>query len=250
MCTVLFAIDQHPKYKLIVAANRDEFLARPTAPLDWWKDNPNILAGRDLQGGGTWMGIAKNGRFATLTNYREIPQTQDDAPTRGTLVYDFLEGEMTPATYLGTLQESGQIYNGFNLVFGVGSDWIHYSNRDKTSTVLAAGIHGVSNALLNTPWPKIAKGKNDLAAALQSDTIDPTQLLTILNDSTIHPDELLPDTGIGLEWERVLSSIKIVSPKYGTRVSTAILVDHENQVTYLERTYPDETDQSYEFEIS
>lgn len=250
MCTVLFALNKHPNYKLIVAANRDEFKARNTAPLGWWEDQPNIIGGRDLEGGGTWMGMSKNGRFATLTNYREIPQKFENAPTRGTLVSDFLNGEMSPRAYLKALEASGQIYNGFNIVFGENSDWFHYSNRADRATQLAAGIHGVSNAVLNTPWPKVEKGKNQLHQIMQTPIITSENFLPILTDRTIYPDNLLPNTGVSLEWERELSSINVVSPKYGTRVSTVIMVDQKNHVTYHERTYPDNTDRTYEFEIS
>jgi uncharacterized protein with NRDE domain len=228
----------HPGYRLILAANRDEFFARPTARASFWDDSPQVLAGRDLKGGGTWLGITSSGRIAALTNYRDPRSYRQGAPSRGRLARDFLLGAMTAADYLERLRREGEAYNGFNLVFGDAQRLFYFSNRADLPAALAVGIHGISNHLLDTPWPKVARGK-DALERLVAEGRDPLPeaLFAILADRTRPPDRLLPDTGVGLERERLLSPIFITGPDYGTRSSTLVLIDLKGGVTFMERTF-------------
>jgi uncharacterized protein with NRDE domain len=236
MCLILFAHAAHPKYKLVVAANRDEFYARPASRAHWWPENPDLLAGKDLQASGTWMGVHRNGRFAALTNYREPGSVMPNAPSRGALVADFLSGTASPAAYVDTLATTGEAYHGFNLLAADAQGLYYYSNRGGKPQVLQPGIYGLSNHLLNTPWPKIRQGRERLNTLLQS-TFDADDLFILLNDHSIAPDTQLPDTGISLEWERMLSATFIESPMYGTRVSSVMLVDDKDHVYFEERAY-------------
>ncbi|MEM9997322.1 MAG: NRDE family protein [Bacteroidota bacterium] len=231
MCFIVF--DWQPDARrLTLASNRDEFYERPTARADFWaaEGHPDLLAGRDLRGGGTWMGITRAGRWAALTNVREMHRHVEDAPSRGDLVADYLRGDATPETYARTIQERGASYNGFNLLLGEVSPqrsalW-YVSNRTDRPRQLSAGRYGLSNAALDTPWPKVVRGRAHLDRVL--DTVPPAQvpdrLLSALADDVRAPDDALPDTGIGLDWERTLSPIHIASPTYGTRAATVLQV--------------------------
>ena len=245
MCLIAIAIDQHSKYPLIIAANRDEFYNRPTAALDFWEDQPDILAGRDLQGYGTWLGITKSGRIGAITNFRD-PQAllrQSQGPSRGDLIRRFLEGNESPQTYLEQIQPSKNLYNGFNLVVGHINELWWYSNVSDKIKQLSQGIHGISNHLLNTPWPKVRKIKADLTDIINKNRhIDPEWIFGKLSDQQRPPDADLPDTGIGLEWERILSPIFITSEIYGTRSSSIIFIDKSGVATFYERTYNPKAD--------
>jgi uncharacterized protein with NRDE domain len=223
VCLILVAWRVHPKYGLVVAANRDEFHARPTASAGFWRDAPRVLAGRDLEGGGTWLGITTDGRFAALTNYRDPSRVLAAAPSRGDLVRRFLAGADSPQTFRVWLEEVGARYNGFNLLFGDGQALQAYSNCGGWAGELEPGIYGLSNHLLDTPWPKVAQGKSELARALQA-LPDDGPLMELLRDDRIAPDDRLPRTGVSLEWERLLSAAFIRSPTYGTRSSTVLLI--------------------------
>lgn len=239
MCLILLAWQAHPRYPLVVAANRDEFFARPTAAADSWDDQPDILAGRDLSAGGTWLGITRQGRFAALTNFREPGNNRPDAPTRGKLVRDFLAGAMPATEYLDELSRRASAFNGFNLLCGSLTDGLwHYSNRSDSGKPhrLAAGIYGLSNHLLDTPWPKVARGKSDLAKALAALPKD-QPLFRLLRDTDIHQDEQLPRTGVSLDWERILSAAFVVTPTYGTRSSTVVTVDGQDFLSFDEQTW-------------
>jgi uncharacterized protein with NRDE domain len=240
MCLILLAWHAHPDYPLVVAANRDEFFARPTAPARYWEQSPGILAGRDLSAGGTWMGVTRRGRFAALTNFREPLLSRANAanlPSRGKLVSDFLAGDMPAQDYLAALLPVSSDYNGFNLVCGTLNQGLwHFSNRGAAARLLAPGIYGLSNHLLDTPWPKVAQGKSDLARALKALPAD-APLLDLLRDDKIHEDDRLPRTGVNLEWERVLSAAFVRAPNYGTRSSTVLLHDSEGFVALDELTY-------------
>ena len=176
MCLVIFAIDCHPKYKLVVAANRDEFYNRPASPAGFWQDEPNILAGRDLKEGGTWMGITRNGRFAVLTNYRDPSRFKADRKSRGHLVQNYLSGQLDPLTYAESLGNSATDYNGFNLLFGSTGKLFYYSNQLAAVQPVQAGVHGLSNALLDDPWPKVMKGRNSLEKIIRSQSIEKEDL--------------------------------------------------------------------------
>ena len=238
MCLILIASKSHPLYPLIIAANRDEFYHRPTAPLSFWDDNPEILAGRDLQEKGTWLGVTKKGRIAAITNYRDPTDINPDAPSRGLLVSNFLISAQAPADYLKAIENSGKNYNGFNLVIGDINQLWWYSNKKKNVLKIETGIHGISNHLLDTPWPKIKKTRSGLHDILNtSGPIDPEDIFRLLADTNHPKDDDLPDTGVGREWERVLSSVFVSSEIYGTRSSAVILLDNFGNLTFFERTY-------------
>lgn len=236
MCLILFAYESHPSYRLVIAANRDEFYGRPTEKARFWEDDPNILAGRDLEKKGTWLGVTRTGKISMLTNYRDPADMSRNAPSRGLLVSDFLR-QGKPREYLEKTDTMGEAYNGFNMVLGHTNDLWYYSNKQRKITMLGSGVYGLSNHLLETPWPKVTEGKKMLQNVLENDRIDPTDLLDKLYDNLQAPDEHLPETGVGLDLERVLSPIFIKSPRYGTRCSTVILVDKDDNLSFTERVY-------------
>lgn len=236
MCLILLSYRNHPSYRLILAANRDEFYDRPTAPLGFWDEAPHVLAGRDLKSGGTWLGITKAGRICAITNFRDPAVQLTDAPSRGLLVANYLKGSESPQIYLQKVKEAGERYNGFNLLAGDESGIFYCSNRTDKIVRLSPGIHGLSNNLLDTPWPKVAKGKRCLEKILSSSEIDCESLFELLSDRNMPPDSDLPDTGVGIEWERLLSPLFIRSEIYGTRSSSIVLIGKEN-ITFMERTY-------------
>ena len=198
MCLIVIGWRAHPDYPLVVAANRDEFFARPSAPVDFWPEAPQILAGRDLEAGGTWLGVTRHGRFAALTNYREGGRQHPDAPSRGALVADYLAGTADAGAYLQAVAARGGDYNGFNLFAGDGERLGYYSNRSgeaATPRWLSPGIYGLSNHLLDTPWPKLAAAKCAFTAALQT-LPDEAPFFSLLAVREIVPDEHLPQTGV------------------------------------------------------
>ncbi len=237
MCVILFAYNCHPRYQLVVAANRDEFLNRPTLPAAFWDDYPDILAGRDLREGGTWMGISTRGRFAALTNYRDPANMKLEAPSRGHLVHNYLNSDLSPAAYLDQLADGGSSYNGFNLLVGTGESLFYYSNRDKLRREVTPGIHGLSNSLLDVPWPKVSRGTKALADAVQAEDIKVEHLLGIMANREQPDDQDLPETGVSLEMERMLAPTFVTSPNYGTRLTTVIMVDRNHRVQFFERSF-------------
>ncbi len=253
MCLILFSYKQHPLYPLVLAANRDEFYDRPSAPASFWEDRPDLLAGRDLKEGGTWFGITRQGRMAALTNYRDPAAVKLQAPSRGWLVKDYLSGEEDTDVYLKQLEKQADRYNGFSVILGDPFHLHYFSNRSGRMA-LSPGLYGLSNHLLNTPWPKVERGKRALAALLsQRDEPLPEDLFSILKDQARPEDQHLPDTGIGLEWERILATMFIASPIYGTRSSSLLLVDRHRRVTFVERTFNGGSDHwmtvKYQFKI-
>jgi uncharacterized protein with NRDE domain len=238
MCLILLAYDAHPLYRLILAANRDEFFARPTAPAAFRDDSPQILAGRDLKEGGTWLGLTSTGRIAAITNYRDPRSERKDTPSRGGLVSGFLAGSNSVEEYLAFLSREGTNFNGFNLIFGDMKRLCWFSNRGGEPQFLQPGIHGLSNHLLDTPWPKVRHGKEAVGRLIApGKEIEPDAFFAILADRTIAPDNLLPETGVGIELERLMSPLFITAPTYGTRSSTVILIDREKRVTFIERGF-------------
>jgi uncharacterized protein with NRDE domain len=238
MCLILLALNAHPAYRLILAANRDEFFSRPTAPAAFWDDAPNLLAGRDLQNAGTWLGVTRSGRIAAITNFRDPRHQKQHAPSRGLLVSGFLTSAVSADEYLTYLRQEGAACNGFNLIFGEPGRLCFFSNRDNEPRNLAPGVHGLSNHLLDTPWPKVQRGMEAMSRIITGGKmLQPEDLFSILADRAIAPDESLPDTGVGIEVERFLSSLFIASPLYGTRSSTVVLIDHNCRVTFSERTF-------------
>jgi len=238
MCLAVLALHHIAGVPVLIAANRDEFHARPTQPAAAWPGRPAIYAGRDLRAGGTWMGVDERGRYAVVTNFRDPLNLQADAPSRGALVEDYLRGDMPPADYLAGVHARGARYNGFNLIVGdAGAAW-YASNRDGAPCALPPGIYALSNHLLDTPWPKLARTKaafqQVLHAAPQPDL---PALYATLADRTPADDHTLPDTGIGLARERLLSSPFIVSPEYGTRGSTVLALHADGRGELHERRY-------------
>jgi len=237
MCLILFSYHQHPSYRLILAANRDEFYSRPTEALAFWKDEPNILAGRDLQGGGTWLGVSKKGRIAALTNYRDPSLMIPDGPSRGHLVSGFLKEDGSADAFFTRLKKNGKQYDGFNMVAGDRGGLFYYSNVQNTIIHLKPGVFGISNRFLDTPWPKVVRGKALLKPFFEMDNPDADGMLDALSDQVCPPDAELPDTGVGTEWERILSPLFITSDVYGTRSSSVILVGKNHEVVFIERTH-------------
>ncbi len=237
MCLILFAYHVHPDYRLILAANRDEFYDRPTAPADFWSSHPQVLAGIDLKEKGTWLGVTREGKFAAITNYRDPASWKADAPSRGKLVSRYLTGSAGPEKYLRSVVKKADVYNGFNLLLGDGEDLFVYSNRGDVRK-LSPGIYGLSNELLDTPWPKVRRGKQLLKKALaqKGKELEET-LFDLLSDRLVPSDRNLPDTGIGLEWERLLSTMFITSPIYGTRSSTLLFIGKNRRVKLIEKIY-------------
>ncbi len=233
MCLILVAWRVHPDYPLVVAANRDEFFARPTAAAARWAEAPQILAGRDLEAGGTWLGIAAGGRFAAVTNVRE-PGKPQGPRSRGRLTADFLAGDMAAADYAAAID--GSAYAGFNLLVGDGRELWYAANRIAAPRRLPPGIYGVSNHLLDTPWPKLATAKARFAAALPRLPASEA-FFALLADDEIVPDAHLPATGVSLEWERRLSAIFVRSPDYGTRASTLVCVAADGSASFRERRF-------------
>lgn len=254
MCLILVSYKYHNDFPLVIASNRDEFHNRPTAPMAW-QENGDILCGIDLKEGGTWLGLSKTGRFAALTNYRDPANIKANAPSRGHLVTRFLQGRDTPEAFVEALRKDAKTSpcNGYNLLFGWVDALYHYSNISDELTPLPPGVHAVSNALLNTPWPKTQKGRQRLAAL-----DDPTHenLFKILSDTHQPDDDTLPDTGMGLEWERILSPLFIANPVYGTRSSCVITRGTSDEIKVSEKSYaghgkgPDEITGALTFSIT
>lgn len=254
MCLIFIGLKQHPVYKQIIAANRDEFYNRRTAAAGFWLEYPDILGGRDLEAGGTWLGMnKKNGRISMITNYRDPKNINPKAPSRGHLVSDYLLQTNSADEYLKRIIPMAKDYNGFNLMVGNLDGLSYFSNYGDGVTHLSQGLYGLSNHLLETPWPKVVRGKEKMKAIMQDADVTPAKLFEALYDDAVAKDKDLPETGVGLERERSLSSMFIKSPGYGTRCSTVILVDHANNVSFHERVYDLATfefkAQNFEFSI-
>ena len=252
MCILFIAVQQHPQYPLIMAANRDEFYARPTAESQFWAGHPHLLAGQDLQSGGTWMGINKDGHLAALTNFRDPSLVRDDAPSRGHLVSDYLIKPI--ANYREQLITHAQDYNGYNLLYGHWQSLHVYNNVSNQHVDLTPGVYGLSNAMLDTPWPKLSQGVEQLKQALDySETELENALFNVLSNESLAADHDLPDTGVGHEIEKALSSIFINLEHYGTRSSTILLIDNNSEVHWREKTYASDgnvlSQQQYRFTI-
>ncbi|MGY2289246.1 NRDE family protein [Pseudomonas sp. SDO528_S397] len=234
MCLIVFAWRPGHAQPLIVAANRDEFYARPSLPLAQWPDAPHVYAGRDQEAGGTWLGVSTSGRFAALTNIRD-PHQPPGRRSRGELVARFLSGSQSVEEYLADVNSRSIEYAGFNLLIGTPEALWHYHANDTAPTRLAAGVYGLSNAGLDTPWPKLLNARAALAGVL--DDPQPRALLELLSDPQTAPFAELPDTGVGLATESLLSSVFIQSPSYGTRASTALIVNADGTRHLVERSF-------------
>jgi uncharacterized protein with NRDE domain len=243
MCLILFSYRTHPSFRLILAANRDEYHARPSDPPAFWEEAPHLLSGRDLVAGGTWLGITRTGRLAAITNYRNPASVMKNAPSRGKLVCDYLMGDQSPLEYLLQVQDQAEKYNGFNLLIGDTEDFFWYSNRNDSILKISPGIYGISNRLFDTPWPKVVRGKELLAPILAEKNPSTDDLFRVLRDEMAPADAILPATGVTLEWERMLSPIFIRNPVYGTRSSTLIFIGYDDRVAFLDRTFSPDSDQ-------
>ncbi len=252
MCLMVLAWRSHPDYPLILAANRDEFYLRRTRPAAWWGHAVSVLAGHDEEAGGTWLGITRRGRFAALTNVRAPSERNPHAPSRGTLVLSALQSAESSAAWLDSNAARMSAYNGFNLLLG---DVGPVGNTDRTpeprleyftnrggfpARSLAPGVYGMSNAALDTPWPKVTRAVTRFACSIAS-RVDLELLMRLLENRELARDAELPSTGVPYEWERALSSIQIRANGYGTRASTVLTVRNDGLTTFLERTY-DTTD--------
>ncbi|MEY3202055.1 MAG: hypothetical protein RIR70_1605 [Pseudomonadota bacterium] len=238
MCLILIAWKTVEGSPLVAAANRDEVMSRGTRPAAFWPDSPDVLAGRDTLHGGTWLGVTRAGRFAALTNYRDPSNARDDTPSRGQLTAAFLRSGISPEEYLASLQASASRYNGYNLVFGDRNSLWYFSNIEGRGRALSPGIYGLSNHLLDTPWPKVARAKSALRESLAAlPWRDP--LFTLLRDDTLAPDHELPRTGVSLEWERLLSAAFIRGGSYGT-LSSTVVVQSDQHTRFEEITWSPE----------
>ena len=238
MCLLLVAHDCYPGYRLIVAANRDEYHARPTAAAEHWHDHPEILAGRDLESGGTWFGVHQIGRFAAVTNVRSDHAVRSEPRSRGLIVTDFLQSDTEAPEFSTSLASRGLEYNGFNFIAQDGERLCWYSNQAEQPRTLDAGVFTISNAQLDTRWPKTERLRKSFATVTQNDGGDLIpELLDILRDAQRAPDDDLPDTGVGQRMESALSSIFIEGAHYGTRCSTVLTVDNDDNVQFSERRY-------------
>ncbi|MDO8329665.1 MAG: NRDE family protein [Fluviicoccus sp.] len=242
MCLIAFAWQLSPQQPLILLGNRDEFYARPASPVRFWEDAPQVLAGRDEKEGGTWLGVTRAGRWAALTNYREPGGMQPGELSRGKLVADYLCGDIPPLALAESVAQEAGRYNGFNLLVGDRLEAAVCSNRGTEPRRLEPGLYGLSNHLLDSPWPKTERLKSGLARQVTageptvSQAADVQALLELLEDTTTADDADLPDTGVGLVWERLLGTAFIRSPMYGTRASTVLLLDGQRG-RLVERTW-------------
>lgn len=233
MCLILLVWRVHPEFPCVLAANRDEFHDRPSASAAWWPGSAGILAGRDLKAGGTWLGVARDGRFAALTNFRDGRATRVDAPSRGNLVTEVLERARSVSDTLDHLRRVGSSYNAFNMIFSDGERLGVFESVLGDGRELGPGIFGLSNDLLDTPWPKVRNAKSGLVRSL-ADMHDENAILHLLRDDRPAPDADLPETGIRLEWERLMSSAFVRAEDYGTRCSTVFRLDSAGRAFFDE----------------
>jgi uncharacterized protein with NRDE domain len=236
MCLIAFAWHQHNKYPLALCANRDEFYDRPTASAHFWEDRPNVFAGRDLQAGGTWMGINTRGRFAALTNVRDPEKPDPGARSRGLLVSRFLSSDVGTREYCDILRQQGDLYNGFNLLLGEGSRLVYFSNRLSREVDLKPGFYSLSNAYLDTPWPKTLAAIKQLEDWMRQPG-SVSDLAGLLHNREMAMDHELPVTGVSRELEKALSSQFIQMENYGTRCSTGLLVHRSGSAEFLEQNF-------------
>lgn len=237
MCLIAFSWQPDSEMPLTLVANRDEFYQRPTLPVHFWKEYAHILGGRDLEAGGGWLAFSRKGRFAALTNFRELP-IPTDKKSRGNLVRNFLTDDISPTAYLTSIAQNKNDYAGFNLIIGTQTELFYYSNKslDNQFQALSPGVYGLCNHLLDTPWPKLVAARNGLIELLAK-TSEPDPLIELMHDNTPAKDELLPSTGISLAGEKLLSSRFIASDNYGTRNTSVIQLDKDNKLQWTEQNY-------------
>jgi uncharacterized protein with NRDE domain len=235
VCLIVLAVDQHPDYPLILAANRDEFHARPTENARWWPDRPDILGGRDLQAGGTWLAVDRQGRLATVTNFRDAKRPESNQRSRGHLVTDFLGGELGPHDYLDHVDEGA--YAGFNLIVADDRDIAYLSNREDGKRNLAPGIYGLSNALLDGPWDKVERSKQRLTELLARGDISVASLLHLMDDRNRGPADEIERGRLDVDTAHAITAPFIVMPEYGTRCTTVVLAGEDGDWRFFERRF-------------
>lgn len=240
MCLIALAYKQHPNYPFLLSANRDEFYKRPAQAAHYWEEHPQLLAGRDIEAGGTWLGITTGGRFAAITNYREEDSTGKTYPlSRGELTRNFLTSSQSAKSFLDGIRAKDKSYAGFNLLLMDDSGLFCYSNRDSATVPLEPGLYGLSNHQIDTPWPKVKRAKHCFEKALTNKTVDHDQLFWTISDSSPVKEEELPEIrfDMDIEWAKQVSAQFIKSEDYGTRASTTILIDNAGQVQFRERNF-------------
>lgn len=241
MCLAFLGLRINPVYPTVIAFNRDEVYCRATRPAHWWDDAPEVFAGRDLERHGTWAGVSRRGRLALLTFVRtgESGSGKRSRRSRGAIVSAFLQGEELPEAFLGSLTGTGEEYLPFNLIVGtVQGALFHWNSVERTATELPAGVHGLSNASLNTPWPKVERGRMFLQKWLPHSSVDDETIFRLMQERTCFRDPLLPRTGVPLARERSLSALFVEEEDYGTRTTSLIKLDREGRVQFTERTHP------------
>ena len=238
MCLITFAWKHHPGYQLVLVANRDEFYDRPTAPLGYWTDHPDVLGGRDLKEGGTWMGMHRSGRFTAITNHRDLTNIKPYAPSRGKLTKDFLTGTQSSASFFDAMKEQLRQFNGFNLLTLENGVLHYFNNMEKQLVTVQPGLYGLSNAFLDTPWPKVEKAKRYFEQSMIKDKPNFGEMMEWMEDGELAADNELPSTGVSAEWEKQLSSMCIQTENYGTCCTTLVAIGYDGRVEYHEKTFP------------
>lgn len=246
MCLIVFAWQHHPRYRLVLVANRDERYARPAAPLCWWPDQPQLLAGRDLEAGGSWLGVNRAGHFAAVTNYREHYGNTSAAESRGELVTRYLVGTATPETFSKELD--GARFAGFSLLTADERSLWYATNRQHPSRVLAPGVYGLSNAALDTPWHKLTRCRAGLQGLLARGKLDKESLFMLLADTSPAPDDHL-DRELPVEFARAVSAPFIRTGDYGTRCTTVVLIGNDGTVSVAERSFDESGAQTGDIEV-
>lgn len=251
MCLIVFAWRAHPDYRLVLAANRDEFHRRPAAAARYWPEAPGVLAGRDLTQGGSWCGVTRDGRIAAVTNYRDPSQAEAGKRSRGHLVRDYLLGRQPAAAAARDIDACKGEFSEFNLLLGDAASLWYVGSRAPATQSVEAGVHGISNGAFDLAWPKVRQAREGLARLMTENAVTPAALFELLSSRRIAADHELPDTGIGLQMERFLSAPFIVSEAYGTRASTVLLVSPDGETRFMERRFDaagvctGETDESF-----
>lgn len=238
MCLIFVAYNRSTRYRFVIASNRDEFRERQTAQLDYIGVEKNILGGRDLQAGGMWLGVCRGGKFGAITNYRDGSRREVVRPSRGEIVAQYLYGNETAIQAVTRLAEDSDTYAGFNVLFGDDKHLIYFSNKQNEIQILKSGFYGLSNHFLNTPWPKVTKGKKMLYRHMcDCEKIDVVKITSLLHDMEVPDSTLLPDTGVGVEWERFLSPVFIDGKEYGTRSTAVVEIGSQGNVLFTETSY-------------
>lgn len=254
MCLIVFAFNHHPEYPFILAGNRDEFYAREAREVHFWDTEPEILAGKDLRAGGTWLGISKRGEFGAITNYRDFKNPMEGPQSRGEIIPNILTQEGSVKKNLHQLVQKSQEYSGFNLLSGNCDNLYYVNNINGDIESVEPGIHGLSNAFLDTSWPKVENAKSEFKNALNTTTLDKDLIFEFLRNSETYPQPSLPDTGLSPEMEKAVSPIFIETDGYGTRCSTLLTIDSSGCVNFMEKTYTKNKDSDfiteYTFNIS